>query len=132
MNEKYLDTKTKFTETTFDKNEFFNLILELLVKNKVQVDDFKANIFPQKIEKMTSWDKSILKIKSVFNWIVYPEETPKSEFMLVSNKIEQIIREAFNLNSEDECRCYRYDDSEYSGRGYDAELKLEINYDYCE
>ena len=132
-NDIYLDTTHKFNERTFDKTYFFNLISQLLIEQGIPIDDFKANIYPQKLEKMASWDKDLFKIKCIFNWILYPEDIPKKEFPAIATKIEKTICEAFNINiNDDVCDCYRYEDSEYSGTGYDAELKLYITYDYDE
>ena len=133
MNENYLDTKHKFNELNFDKNEFFNLISNILSKNKVPFNDLKANIYPQKLKKSVSWDKNLLKIKCVFNWFIYPEDVPQKEARTLANNIEKYITEEFHIDKNDDvCECIPYEYSERSGNGYDMDLKLYITYDYDE
>lgn len=132
MNEKYLDRKSKFNKKTFDKFELFNLVEEILQKNKIPHDDFKGNIFVNNDPKIADWDEDSLSVKCTFSFIIYLNEIPKKDFNQIGEKIEQIFRDTFQLENEDDVKCYRFDDSEYADNGYDVEIKLYLKYAFEE
>jgi len=128
MENKYLDVNTKFNETTFDKQELFYTVEEILRSNKFPIDDFKANIYYNEYEAMADWDEDEFQVNCTFSWIFYPEDVPKKEFKKIALQIEDLIRDQFKVKYEYDVNCSRYDDSEYTEHGYDVELKLKISY----
>lgn len=128
MENKYLNTTTKFNETTFDKQDLFDTVEEMLRSNKFIIDDFKANISCNEYEAMSDWDKDELQVDCRFSWIFYPEDVPKTDFAKVALQIEKLVIDQFKVN-ENDVKCFRYDNSEYAEHGYDVELKLKISYE---
>lgn len=129
MENKYLNTTTKFNETTFDKQELFDAVEELLRSNKFVIDDFKANISYNEHEAMLDWDKDEFQVNCRFSWIFYLEDVPKAEFAKIALQIEKLFRDQFKVAYENDVECFRYDNSEYAEHGYDVELKLKISYE---
>lgn len=132
MNDKYLDTNSKFNESTFDKYELFNAVEEILYKNKIPCDDLKGNISVTNDYKMADWDEDRCNVKCTFNWIIYNNDIPKDTFKSLAKKIEKIFMKQFNITDENDIDCYRYRDSDYTSDGFDVELKLYISYKFEE
>ena len=128
MENKYLNTKTKFNENTFDKQELFDTVEEILRSNKFPIDDLKANITYNEYLAVADWDNDEFQVNCLFSWIFYPEDVPKKEFVKISNQIEEIFTEEFNIQFRADIDCIRYADSEYSDHGYDVELRLHLDY----
>lgn len=130
MENKYLDVNTKFKESTFDKQELFDTVEEILGNNKFPIDDLKANIYYSEYLAMSDadWDEDKFQVNCLFSWIFYPEDIPKKDFKKTAIRIEDIFREQFNIQFDYDVNCTRYDDSEYTDHGYDVELKLNIEY----
>ena len=128
MENKYLDINTKFNETTFDKQELFDSVEEILRINKFPIDDLKANIYYSEHLAMADWDEDEFQVDCLFSWIFYFEDISKKSFKKIALQIEDIFREQFNIQNEYDINCSRYDDSEYTDNGYDVELKLRITY----
>lgn len=122
-NKDYLNPKTKFNEATFSDEEMFGIIGDFLYRNKIPVDDLKANISGREY-----YEDDEFEVNCKFSWIFYPEDVPKKDFKKVANKIEKLFKDKFKSDDWFEVDCVRYDDSEYSEHGYDVELILRIHY----
>lgn len=126
----YKDKKTAFNSETFNEEEFFNTIYEILRKVVVP-DDFKGNVFFSEDEPFSDIPGYFI-AKGTFSWIIYDSDTPKSEFKALAEKIEKHLTEVLNLSPTDTVECVRYDDSNYTNEGYDVDLKLIIKYEFEE
>ena len=124
----YLDTNEQFNDFTFNKREFFNTVEEILRSHKIPIDDLKANISCNVYEGINEFDEDAFQVKCLFSWTFYFEDVTKKDFNKLALQIEEIFREQFNLQYEDDVKCTRYYDSEYTENGYDVDLKLRITY----
>ena len=121
----YLDVKTKFDKKSFDPNKMFDAIASILDKNNIPTDDLKGNIYGNEYD-----DEFDVRCK--MSWIFYLEDVSKKDFKKTAEKIEDIFDKQFKDDEWFECNCTRYDDSEYTDKGYDVELDLRIHYAVAE
>ena len=124
---KYLNLNSKFNKQTFNKDELFDLVYDILCSNKIHIDDFKGNISCNEYYSLSNNDRDSFDVDCTFSWIFYPEDIPKSKFKNVAMNIEEIIKNQFKLKKST-VKCIRYDDSEYTYNGYDVELELNMSY----
>lgn len=122
----FFNEKTELNEKTFDKEELFECVLELLLRHHISVDDFKGNISYCENEGFSDIPGDFY-ISCNFEWIMYDDDVNRANFRFKAAEIEKLLEESFKACEEVSCVRYR-GDSLYSGGGYDVCLTLRLSY----